>query len=105
MALCNYLNAPRAASALFWSASASGIPSIRTTSLNFGAGRVGRYRCRRPVLASRPRPDPKYFVGSGKAEEIKACAEAQRADLVLVDQTLTPEPGAQSRETDRIVEF
>ena len=26
------------------------------------------------VLAARARPDPKYFVGSGKAEEIRACA-------------------------------
>jgi len=42
------------------------------------------------VLATRPRPDPKYFVGSGKAEEIKACADANEADVVLVDQTLTP---------------
>jgi len=36
------------------------------------------------VLATRPRPDPKYFVGSGKAEEIKACADANDADVVLI---------------------
>jgi GTP-binding protein HflX len=42
------------------------------------------------VLANRARPDPKYFVGSGKAEEIRACAEANAAELVLVDQTLSP---------------
>jgi GTP-binding protein HflX len=41
------------------------------------------------ILATRPRPDPKYFVGSGKAEEIKACADANDADVVLIDQTLT----------------
>ena len=51
------------------------------------------------VLASRPRPDPKYFVGSGKAEEIKACAEEQRADLILVDQTLTP---SQERNLEKL---
>ena len=51
------------------------------------------------VLASRPRPDPKYFVGSGKAEEIHAFAEAQRADLVLVDQTLTP---SQERNLEKL---
>ena len=31
------------------------------------------------VLAARARPDPKYFVGSGKAEEIRACAEQNGA--------------------------
>ncbi len=51
------------------------------------------------VLASRPRPDPKYFVGSGKAEEIKACADANDADVVLVDQTLTP---SQERNLEKL---
>jgi GTP-binding protein HflX len=51
------------------------------------------------VLATRPRPDPKYFVGSGKAEEIKACAEANDADVVLVDQTLTP---SQERNLEKL---
>jgi GTP-binding protein HflX len=51
------------------------------------------------VLASRPRPDPKYFVGSGKAEEIKACAEANEADVVLVDQTLSP---SQERNLEKL---
>ncbi len=52
------------------------------------------------VLASRARPDPKYFVGSGKAEEIHAFAETQRADLVLVDQTLTP---SQERNLEKLI--
>jgi GTP-binding protein HflX len=51
------------------------------------------------VLASRARPDPKYFVGSGKAEEIHAFAEANHADLVLVDQTLTP---SQERNLEKL---
>jgi GTP-binding protein HflX len=51
------------------------------------------------VLATRPRPDPKYFVGSGKAEEIKACADANDADVVLVDQTLTP---SQERNLEKL---
>jgi GTPase len=51
------------------------------------------------VLASRPRPDPKYFVGSGKAEEIKACADANDADVVLVDQTLSP---SQERNLEKL---
>jgi GTP-binding protein HflX len=51
------------------------------------------------VLASRPRPDPKYFVGSGKAEEIKVAADAHEADIVLVDQTLTP---SQERNLEKL---
>jgi GTP-binding protein HflX len=51
------------------------------------------------VLSTRPRPDPKYFVGSGKAEEIRACAEMHQADLVLVDQTLTP---SQERNLEKL---
>jgi GTP-binding protein HflX len=51
------------------------------------------------VLAARARPDPKYFVGSGKAEEIHVFAEAQHADLILVDQTLTP---SQERNLEKL---
>ena len=51
------------------------------------------------VLATRPRPDPKHFVGSGKAEEIRACAEQHNADVVLVDQTLTP---SQERNLEKL---
>jgi GTPase len=51
------------------------------------------------ILASRARPDPKYFVGSGKAEEIRACAEEHHADVVLVDQTLTP---SQERNLEKL---
>jgi GTPase len=51
------------------------------------------------VQASRARPDPKYFVGSGKAEEIHAFAEANSADLILVDQTLTP---SQERNLEKL---
>jgi len=51
------------------------------------------------VLAARARPDPKYFVGSGKAEEIRAVAEAHHADLILVDQALTP---SQERNLEKL---
>ncbi len=53
------------------------------------------------VLATRPRPDPKYFVGSGKAEQIKADAEACGADVVLVDQTLSP---SQERNLEQLTQ-
>jgi GTPase len=52
------------------------------------------------VLASRARPDPKYFVGSGKAEEIHAFAEQHEADLILVDQTLSP---SQERNLEKLI--
>ncbi len=51
------------------------------------------------VLASRARPDPKYFVGSGKAEEIRAVADEHQAELILVDQTLTP---SQERNLEKL---
>jgi GTP-binding protein HflX len=51
------------------------------------------------VLASRARPDPKYYVGSGKAEEIRLCAEQHDADVVLVDQTLSP---SQERNLEKL---
>jgi GTP-binding protein HflX len=51
------------------------------------------------VLATRARPDPKYFVGTGKAEEIRACAEENDAGVVLVDQTLTP---SQERNLEKL---
>jgi len=51
------------------------------------------------VLATRARPDPKYFVGSGKAEEIRVFAEQHQADLVLVDQALTP---SQERNLEKL---
>jgi len=51
------------------------------------------------ILASRPRPDPKYFVGSGKAEEIRACADEHDADVVLIDQTLSP---SQERNLEKL---
>ena len=51
------------------------------------------------VLAARARTDPKYFVGSGKAEEIKACAELHDAGVVIVDQTLSP---SQERNLEKL---
>src|ERR1700689_3200819 len=51
------------------------------------------------VLGTRARPDPKYFVGSGKAEEIRACADLHDADVILVDQTLSP---SQERNLEKL---
>ncbi len=51
------------------------------------------------MLASRARPDPKYFVGSGKAEEIRECALLHDADVILVDQALSP---SQERNLEKL---
>lgn len=44
------------------------------------------------------KPNPKLFIGTGKADEAKALKEASGADLVLVDYALTP---AQERNLER----
>ncbi|HEX6363211.1 MAG TPA: GTPase HflX [Albitalea sp.] len=50
------------------------------------------------VVARRKAPDPALFVGSGKADEIKALVEGHQADAVLFDQALSP---AQQRNLER----
>ncbi|TSA40370.1 MAG: GTPase HflX [Methylococcaceae bacterium] len=42
------------------------------------------------VTGSRQRPDPKYFVGKGKLDELKAVVEACQAEVVLFNHSLTP---------------
>ena len=50
------------------------------------------------VTARRKAPDPALFVGSGKADEIKALVLAHQAEAVLFDQALSP---AQQRNLER----
>lgn len=42
------------------------------------------------VTGSRKRPDPKYFVGKGKLEELKGIVESYSADVVLFNHPLAP---------------
>ena len=42
------------------------------------------------VLQSRPSPDPRTFIGSGKAAEIKEIIDAEKLDLALFDNELSP---------------
>lgn len=42
------------------------------------------------VLAPRDTPDPRYLVGSGKVDEVRECAIAGKAGLVLVNARLSP---------------
>lgn len=51
------------------------------------------------VDAKRDRPDPRYFVGEGKAQEIKARVAEESAEVVLFDRRLSP---AQERNLERL---
>lgn len=42
------------------------------------------------VTGRRDRPDPRYFMGSGKADEVRDIAAAESADVILVDHALSP---------------
>jgi GTPase len=50
------------------------------------------------VVARRKAPDPALFIGSGKADEIKALVQGHQAEAVLFDQALSP---AQQRNLER----
>jgi len=56
-------------------------------------------QCVGVVLATRARPDPKYFVGSGKADEIRSCADEHGAEVVLFNHTLSP---SQERNLEKL---
>ena len=53
------------------------------------------------ITGTRSSPDPKYFVGSGKAEEIRACVEREQAEVVLFNHTLSP---AQERNLEKLLQ-
>jgi GTPase len=51
------------------------------------------------ITGRRERPDPRFFVGSGKAEQIRLEALAQEADVILVDHPLSP---SQERNLEKL---
>src|ERR1700735_5708299 len=51
------------------------------------------------ITGRRERPDSRYFVGSGKAQEIADVARVQQADLILVDHPLSP---SQERNLEKL---
>jgi GTP-binding protein HflX len=51
------------------------------------------------VTGRRHRPDPRYFMGTGKAEELRTVCESQDAEVVLVDHPLSP---SQERNLERL---
>ena len=51
------------------------------------------------ITGSRHSPDPRLFVGSGKAEEIRDAVEAEGAEVVIFDHELSP---SQERNLERL---
>jgi GTP-binding protein HflX len=72
--------------------SAAALEEFRDLALASGAAALAE------ITGSRARPDPRLFVGTGKADEVRACIEAHGADLVLVDHALSP---GQERNLER----
>src|SRR5205823_8800444 len=53
------------------------------------------------LTGRRERPDSRYFLGSGKAEELRGIARDQQADVILVDHALSP---SQERNLERLTD-
>jgi len=60
-----------------------------------GAEIVGRVAGRRAI------PEPKYFIGAGKAQEVRALVQQTGAGLVLVNHPLSP---SQERNLEALIE-
>lgn len=53
------------------------------------------------ITTKRDKPDAKFFVGSGKAQEIADAVQTHEADVVIINHALTP---AQERNIERLVQ-
>lgn len=53
------------------------------------------------VTGSRYKPDPKFFVGIGKVDEIKLAVAEHQADIIIVNHPLSP---SQERNLERALE-
>lgn len=67
---------------------------FRELALSAGAEIVAAVTCNRDT------PDSKYFVGSGKAEELRSIVAAEKAEIALFDHNLTP---SQERNLESIL--
>ena len=68
------------------------LAEFRDLATSAGAVVVGE------ITGSRRMPEPKYFIGSGKVDELAAMVLAEEAELVLVNHPLSP---AQERNLER----
>ena len=50
------------------------------------------------IVSARKRPDPRFFIGKGKVEELRASVEAHEAELVISGAALSP---SQERNLER----
>src|SRR4051812_9569132 len=71
------------------------IEEFEQLALSAGAIPVAR------ISGRRDRPDSRYFVGSGKADEIRNVAHAHDAEVVLFDHPLSP---SQERNLEKLIE-
>jgi len=71
------------------------LTEFRELAISAGAQPVAEINC------TRRNPDPKYLIGSGKAEEVRLCVEKEEADVVLVDHPLAP---SQERNLERLLQ-
>lgn len=53
------------------------------------------------VSGARASPDPKFFIGTGKAEQVRACVVENAAELVLFNHSLSP---SQERNLERFLQ-
>ena len=53
------------------------------------------------VVQSRETPNPTYFIGRGKVEEVEALMEELKADAIIFDEDLTP---AQTRNIEKALD-
>lgn len=51
------------------------------------------------LTQTRPQPDPRFFLGSGKVQELALMVQELGANLVIVDQELTPKQQQAMEET------
>ncbi len=52
------------------------------------------------IEGRRPKPDPKYFIGSGKAQELAACIQTQEARVAVFNHDLSP---SQQRNLEQLL--
>ncbi len=53
------------------------------------------------IRGTRKSPNPRFFIGSGKAEEVRSIAQQEGAELVLVNHALSP---VQERNLEKFLE-
>ncbi|MGD9388349.1 MAG: GTPase HflX, partial [Gammaproteobacteria bacterium] len=70
------------------------LEELERLAVSAGATVVGH------LTASRTAPDPRYFIGSGKAEELGALIRETEADLVLFNHALSP---SQERNLEKVL--